>query len=197
VPDPTSRKREHEANPKAFPEGGWFVGDSALLAVGQGELVVSPLQLANAYSTFANGGTLWQPRLAARILDQNGTVVQNLQPVVLHKVDLPSPIRDPLLSGFKGVVADPSGTAHLAFSGFPLSSFQVAGKTGTAQVAGKQDTAVFTSFAPADNPQYVVDCFIEQAGFGGDAAAPVVRRIYDGLLGHPLQPVSITVRSVD
>ena len=73
----------------------------------------------------------------------------------------------------------------------------MAGKTGTAQVVGKQTTSVFTSFGPASDPQYVVDAFLEQAGYGADAAAPVVRRIYDGILGHPLQPVMVAKTGVD
>ncbi|HEX9547208.1 MAG TPA: penicillin-binding transpeptidase domain-containing protein, partial [Acidimicrobiales bacterium] len=88
-----------------------------------------------------------------------------------------------MLAGFKGVTAEQAGTARGAFIGFPLGQHPVAGKTGTAQVTGKQATSVFTSFAPADDPTYVVDAFLEQAGYGAESAAPVVRRIYEGLFG--------------
>jgi penicillin-binding protein 2 len=197
VPDPANRKREHDLNPKAFPNGGWFAGDNVNLAIGQGELLVSPLQLANAYSAFANGGTLWQPRLAARALTQDGKDVTDFAPTSVHKIDIPPSIRDPMLTGFKGAVTDPRGTAHAAFAGYPYSALPVAGKTGTAQVTGKQDTAVFVGFGPADSPQYVVDAFMEQSGFGGDAAAPVVRRIFEGLAGKPTGAVVSPTGAVD
>jgi penicillin-binding protein 2 len=197
MPDPASRAREHAANPRSFPEGQWFTGDSVNTAIGQGEVAVTPLQLANAYATFANGGTLWEPRIALKITDQAGHLIQTLTSLPRGRVDLPPQWRNPMLAGFKGVVADRSGTASAAFSGFPLSQFPVAGKTGTAQVTGKQPTSVFASFAPADSPQYVVDAFLEQSGYGASAAAPTVRRIYDGLFGQPLVPVAGPKSGVD
>ena len=197
IPDPASRAREHAANPKAFPEGQWFTGDSVNTAIGQGEVAVTPLQLANAYATFANGGTLWEPRIALKITDQGGHVLQTLTSLPRGRVNLPPQWRDPMLAGFQGVVANPSGTAYAAFSGFPLAQFPIAGKTGTAQVTGKQPTSVFASFAPAGNPQYVVDAFLEQAGYGAAAAAPTVRRIYEGLFGQPLAPVAGPNSGVD
>jgi penicillin-binding protein 2 len=87
------------------------------------------------------------------------------------------------------VVSDPDGTAFGAFAGFPLNRFPVAGKTGTAEVFGKQDTALFSAFAPADNPQYVVTVVMEESGFGAAAAAPVARRVLEGLAGGAPQPV--------
>ena len=158
ISDPATRKRLHDANPKAFPEGHWFAGDNVNLAIGQGETVVTPLQLALAYATFANGGAVFEPRVAARVLNQDGSLVRDVPPNTVRKVDLPPAVRYPILAGLKGAVADPSGTAHSAFAGF--NAFPVAGKTGTAQVVGKQDTAVFVCFAPADNPQYVVAVFM-------------------------------------
>jgi penicillin-binding protein 2 len=94
-------------------------------------------------------------------------------------------VRDPILAGLKGVVSAGEGTAHFAFAGFPLDTMSVAGKTGTAQVAKKQDTALFVGFAPADNPQYVVAVVMEESGFGGSVAAPVARRILQKVAGSP------------
>jgi penicillin-binding protein 2 len=153
------------------------------LAVGQGELVATPLQMANAYAAFANGGTLYAPHVASAVFDVSHAPVRQVSPRMIRKIDLPPAVRDPLLTGFEGVVANPLGTAYGAFNGFPLSKFTVAGKTGTAQVAGKQDSALFCAFAPADNPQYVVAVVMEQSGFGAAAAAPVARRIFEGLAG--------------
>jgi len=103
-------------------------------------------------------------------------------------VNLPPNVRDPILAGLKGAVSDKKGTAFGAFNGF--TAFPVAGKTGTAQVVGKEDTAVFAAFAPADAPTYAVSVFMEESGFGGEVAAPVARRIFDGLAGKPLGGVT-------
>jgi penicillin-binding protein 2 len=191
VSDPEARKRAHDRNPRAYPEANWFVGDNVNLAIGQGETVVTPLQLATAYGAFGNGGTVWQPRVAAHVLDRSGNQVVQIPPHVNGHVDLPAIVRFPILDGMKGVVADPSGTAFGAFAGFPLDVFPVAGKTGTSQVNGKQDNALFVSFAPADNPRYAISVVMEESGFGGTAAAPVARRIYDGILGKPVGPIQL------
>ena len=96
-------------------------------------------------------------------------------------------MRDPLLEGLAGVPV--SGTATRAFAGFPLDQFPVAGKTGTAQVDNKADTAVFAAFGPLPAPQYAISVVLEESGFGGTAAAPVARALFDGLSGtRPLQP---------
>ena len=187
--DPGTRKRLHDDNPKAFPEGRWFTGDNVNLAIGQGETVITPLQLGTAYATFANGGTLYQPRLAARVLNQDGSAVRDVPPAPKSRVDLPPAVRNPILQGLAGAVTNPDGTAHGAFSGF--SGFPVAGKTGTAQVLGKQDTALFVGFGPVAAPQYVVTVVMEEAGFGGATAAPVARRIFDGLAGKPVGPIQL------
>jgi penicillin-binding protein 2 len=191
VPDPESRKREHDRHPDIFPERNWFAGDNANLAVGQGETVVTPLQLANAYATFANGGTLYTPRVAARVVKADGKPVRELAPEARGHVPLPAGIRSAILSGLRGAVADPKGTAYGAFTGF-AGGLTVAGKTGTAQVNGKQDTALFVGIAPVENPQYVVAVVMEQSGFGGAVAAPVARRIMDGLAGHPPGPIRLS-----
>ena len=194
VPDPDVRKRLHDANPKAWPNGKWFGGDNVNLAVGQGETVVTPIQLATAYATFANGGTVYQPRLAARALRQSGQTAINVDPVAVRHIDLSPDVRDPILAGMRGVIAAGEGTAANAFAGF--SAMAVAGKTGTAQVLGKQDTAVFVAVAPVQAPRYVVSVFMEEAGFGGETAAPVARRILSGLAGQPPGPITLG-QSVD
>ncbi len=190
VPDPEARKRAFDANPGLFMTRDWFTGDNMNMAVGQGDVAVSPMQMANAYATFANGGTVYTPRVAANVLDAKAQVVRKIEPQTLRKIELPRSVRGPLLTGFEGAVADPDGTAFSAFAGFPLSSFPVAGKTGTAEVAGKQDTALFSAFAPADNPKFEVTVVMEQSGFGASAAAPVARRVFEKLAGLAPQPVN-------
>ena len=189
--DPAMRKKLNETNPRAFPNGRWYAGDNVNLAIGQGETVVTPLQLANAYATFANGGTIFAPRVAARVLKPNGELTREVSANVVRRVPFPPGLREPILQGLSGAVAEPGGTAQGAFSGFPLDVFPVAGKTGTAQVVGKNDTAVFAAFAPAHAPQYAMSVGMEESGFGGSAAAPVARRVFEGLAGKPPEPVRV------
>ncbi|MGH9267680.1 MAG: penicillin-binding protein 2, partial [Acidimicrobiales bacterium] len=192
VPDTESRRRLHEQSPEAFPEGRWFTGDNVNLAIGQGEMVATPLQLANAYSTFANGGTLYQPRVAARVLGPDGQTVRDEPAVVTGTVELPASQRQPILEGLRGVVNRTEGTAYWAFAGFPFERLSVAGKTGTAQVSRLQDTALFVAFAPVEAPRYAVAVVMEEAGFGGATAAPVARRVLEGIAGQPPGPVRLS-----
>jgi penicillin-binding protein 2 len=187
VPTPESRRALHEQNPKAFPNGDWRTGDNINLSIGQGELVVTPLQLAQAYATFAMDGRSFVPRVASEAIEvtSRGNKVAKVFPV--QPVDGPtiSPdVKSPIESGLRGVVTDSKGTAYAAFAGFPFSLLPVAGKTGTAQVRGKQDTALFAAYAPIGNPQWCVAVILEEAGFGGAVAAPVARHIFDAVLGR-------------
>ncbi len=160
--------------------GTWRVGDSAITAIGQGDVTVTPLQLANGYATFANGGTRYEPQLVLQVTEyDSAVVVEGFEPEVLGTVDLPPEWRAPMLEGFKGVTADPKGTAYATFEGFPLDRFPVAAKTGTAQVESKGNSSLFAAFAPADAPRFVAVAVLEQAGYGGDAAAPLVRRTFE------------------
>jgi len=184
-PDPTSRT--------------WRRGDSASLAVGQGDVLVTPLQLANAYAAFANGGTLYTPRLASAVLASGvgltagklGDVVHSLDPQALRSGLLTPEVRSQVLAGLIGATNDSEGTAYFPFRGYSGPTF--AGKTGTAQVAnGKvDDTSWFVGFTNAENdpaqPQYVVLSMVEQAGFGSDVSAPITARIAEFLTGtaHP------------
>jgi penicillin-binding protein 2 len=178
---PDEKKQRHEQNPEAFPYGDWFTGDSVQLAIGQNAVAVTPLQLANAYGTFANGGTLYSPNIALKITapGKPDQVLRTFGPRVLHQTDIPAEFHDPILQGLEGVTTEKGGTATAAFKGF--DGWPVAGKTGTAQVQGKTDTSLFVGIAPADSPHYVADAVLEQSGFGADAAAPVVRRVFQAL----------------
>ncbi|MEY2588086.1 MAG: penicillin-binding protein 2 [Acidimicrobiaceae bacterium] len=189
VPTKDKSKARHDANPTAFPKADWFVGDNINLAIGQGDLVVTPLQLADAYSAFANGGTLYSPNIAMQILAPGGTgqVVRTIDPRTLRTIDMPPEVRDPIYEGLIGVTQQKDGTAYGSFLGFP-AGWTVAGKTGTAQVQGKTDTALFAGFGPAENPKYVAVSVLEQSGFGARAAAPVVRTIFEPLADPSLMP---------
>lgn len=194
VPTPALRASLHEENPTAYPEGDWFAGSNVNLAIGQGEISVTPIQIANAYATFANGGTRFEPNLALRIQRPDGTHVRDVEPRVGGTIPIDPSIRDVVLGGLRDSLVVPKGTAVAAFAGFPLDQYPVAGKTGTAQAPPKQDTALFAAVAPLGDPRHAVAVVMEQAGFGSTSAAPVARAIFGQLSGleqpGPVETVS-------
>jgi penicillin-binding protein 2 len=160
----------------------WEPGQAAIAAIGQGYVTVTPLQLANAYVALANGGTLYSPRIGeALVSPTTGRVVQQVNPPVIRHLPVSGQTLSYIRSALGGVVTQ--GTAAGAFGGFPLSQVCVAGKTGTAQLFGKNATSVFASFAPCDHPKYVVLVMVPDSGYGADVAAPAVRQIWDGIYG--------------
>ncbi|HVM39808.1 MAG TPA: penicillin-binding transpeptidase domain-containing protein, partial [Acidimicrobiia bacterium] len=182
VPDRAWKRGVNEANPAAFPEGNWFTGDTVNMAIGQGDLLATPLQITNAYAALANGGDVHRPHLGARVIDRFGSVVREITPEVEGEVTPlkeHAQIRAALLQGMRGAVAHEDGTAYSAFRGW--SGPPVAGKTGTAQVGlasqAKIDTSLFVGLFPADQPRYVVGALAEQAGAGSAVAAPIVRDV--------------------
>jgi penicillin-binding protein 2 len=163
----------------------WEPGQAAIAAIGQGYVTVTPVQLADAYVALANGGTLYSPRIGEALVSSSGQVVQKINPPVIRHLPVSGDTLSYIRSALAGVVTQ--GTAASAFSGFPLSQVCVAGKTGTAQNFGANATSVFASFAPCNNPKYVVIVMVPGAGYGADVAAPAVRTIWDdiyGLEGH-------------
>jgi penicillin-binding protein 2 len=185
---PDTLKQIHEKYPLDYPNGDWFTGNNIQLAIGQNVVAVTPLQLANAYATLANGGTLYSPNIALKVQRPTGELVRSIEPRVLHQVQMPPEVRDPLMEGFTGAVNSPEGTAYGAFRGFP--NWQVAGKTGTAQVTGKTDTALFVGMGPAEAPAFVGGAVLEESGFGATAAAPVIRRVFQSL-ADPFQAPTV------
>ncbi|MGH3274782.1 MAG: penicillin-binding transpeptidase domain-containing protein, partial [Streptosporangiaceae bacterium] len=163
----------------------WTPGQSVIASIGQGYVAVTPLQLARAYAALANGGTLYSPRLGEELVSPTGTVVRRITPPVAGHLPATAATLAYVRSALAGVVT--RGTAQGAFGGFPLGRVCVAGKTGTAQVAGNLATSVFASFGPCGNPRYVVVVMIPDSGYGADVSAPAVRQIWDsiyGLEGH-------------
>jgi len=183
------RIEQHDEDPKAFPDEQWFPGDNVEMAFGQGETLTTPLEVANAYATFANGGTRYAPEMVAALLSPSGKVLERMKPRVEGHVKLPSgPGYQAMLAGFEGAVK-PGGTAGADFGGFNFSTWNIAGKTGTATAnanATTAPTAWFVAFGGPSNekPQYVVAIEVDQAGYGADAAAPVARQVFDYLYLH-------------
>ncbi len=159
----------------------WRVGDALNAAIGQGDTTATVLQVATAYAAIANGGTLWRPHLGRALLEPDGSVATEFEPVASGSLDVPAADLAFLRAALRGVVED--GTARSRFAGFPLDQVPVAGKTGTAEVYGKQTTSWFASFAPADRPRYAVVVMVEQGGTGGATAGLAVREIHEALFG--------------
>jgi penicillin-binding protein 2 len=193
VDSPAVRKILHAEAPLAFPNVSWYTGDNLEMAFGQGTTAVTPIEMANAYATFANGGTRYEPEVAAAIINAHNQVVVRYAPRVLGHVSLPASVRDPILQGLEGVVESSKGTANGTFAriiNFSLASYPIAGKTGTASnQAGLEPNSWFVGFAPVQKPQYVVLCVVGQGGYGADAAAPVVAETFNYLHAHPVGPV--------
>lgn len=161
----------------------WRPGDEINLAIGQGDLLVTPLQEAVALSALVNGGTVWVPRLAMQITDSSGSIINTLESEKRGDLGLSQQILDIVKEGMVLVTSDPSGTAFDSFWGFPVV---VGGKTGTAQVSPKDDYALFMGYAPAGtaaDPEIVVVALIEQGGHGNSVAGPVVRRVMEEYFG--------------
>lgn len=172
----------------------WRTGDSIVLAIGQGVLGATPLQLANGYAAFANGGTLYSPKMVERVVNPvTGDVVQAFSDRVLNEIYLPGALRTPILEGLLGVTGELDGTAHSAFVGFPHEEWPVAGKTGTAEVVGQADNSLFAAFGPNPNPEYVVVAIMEESGFGASVAAPAVRRVLEPIATNSVP----AVRTID
>jgi penicillin-binding protein 2 len=159
----------------------WTPGQAIIASIGQGYVAVTPLQLASAYAALANGGTLYSPRVGEALLSPTGKLVQKITPPVDGHLPASKETLAYIRSALQGVIT--SGTAQSTFGGFPLGQVCVAGKTGTAQVFGKNSTSVFASFAPCGNPKYVVVVMIPDSGYGADVSGPAVRRIWDALYG--------------
>ncbi|MFA5786673.1 MAG: penicillin-binding protein 2 [Actinomycetota bacterium] len=159
----------------------WQGGNNLNISIGQGDLQVSPLQMAVGYAAIANGGTLYRPYVGMKVVSPAGETVKKANPQVAGKLPIDAPSLEAIQEGL--VAATVSGTARGAFYSFPIDRFPVASKTGTAEIAGRAPFAWFASYAPADNPAYVVVVMIEEAGHGGEVAAPVARRIYQSLFG--------------
>ena len=149
----------------------WYEGQTINLAIGQGYLAVTPLQLAVAYSALANGGTVVRPHVADAVLNGSSVKPLSFKPVRhLHLTDLSA-----IQQGLYEAAHSPAGTSASVFSQFPVP---VAGKTGTAQAPTGSDHSWYASWAPATNPKVVVVVLIVHGGFGSEAAAPAAKEIY-------------------
>jgi penicillin-binding protein 2 len=155
----------------------WSVGDNINLAVGQGDVQVTPLQLATAYAAIANGGKVVRPHIGLDVESPDGTVLQRIDPPPARQININSADLDAIRQGLRDAASQPGGTSFDVFGNFPQ---QVYGKTGTAQRPnGQSDQSWYACFVPdwATHTPIVVVVTVEQGGFGAQAAAPVARQI--------------------
>ena len=180
--DPERAKMLQKFATENCTEGMRFrAGDAVNISIGQGDTVVTPLQMAMAYAAIANGGTVYEPRVVKAIMNADGSVAEKIEPKVKNKLPISTETLKYIQKSLETTTI--SGTGAPPFIGFPLSRIPVATKTGTGEVLGKQSTSWFASYAPADNPQYAVVLMVAQGGTGSGTSAPSVRRIYEELFG--------------
>jgi penicillin-binding protein 2 len=167
--------------------GGYQKGQALNTAIGQGDVNVTPLQMAVLYAAIGNGGTVYQPQVVRRIEDSDGKTVKTFDPIVRQQLPVDPENLKAIVSGLIGVVNEPGGTTY----GHRLKDIVVAGKTGTAQVIAmgaervkstdldywQGDHAWFDSFAPADKPEIAVVVLNEHGGYGAAAAAPTAMAV--------------------
>jgi penicillin-binding protein 2 len=206
VPDPAWRRKQNELQEKCEHEPShtasechivseikeWSVGDNMHLAVGQGELLTSPLQMAVAYSTLAsaymNGGngTVVRPHLGLEIDNQRGELVQTLSFPPMHHVHLNDSYLSDVMEGIHDATFESGGTSADVWSGWNQAEHPVYGKTGTAERAGQVEQAWYMCFLPDPTRPIVIAATVEQGGFGDEAAAPIARLIASEWFHKPL-----------
>ncbi|GAB3070623.1 penicillin-binding protein 2 [Nocardioides zeae] len=152
-------------------------GDAVNFSIGQGDTIVTPLQLADAYAALANGGTLYEPRVAKAVVSPDGELVREIAPEVKATVDVPSDVVDYIDGALQGVTRE--GTMAWRMGGFPLDDVVVRSKTGSAEVYGKQSTSWVASYSD----DYVVVMMVSQGGTGSGTSGPAVRAIWESLYG--------------
>jgi penicillin-binding protein 2 len=199
---PTPEWRRQAYTPKTDPKEWrvdrlWKPGDSIQLAIGQKDLLVTPLQMARFYALIANGGRLVHPHIAADVEEVSnkqapGRVLHSFAPPPAPTVRIDPLYLDVVRQGLLQATHGPSGTSTAVFGTFPVL---IAGKTGTAEkfesipgFTGKLDQSEWCGYAPADAPTIVVCALIENGGHGGTAAAPAALKVFEAYFKmHPTQ----------
>jgi penicillin-binding protein 2 len=190
IPD-TEWKRKRFRQP-------WYPGETVSVAIGQGYVTVTPLQLVNMMAALANGGTLYRPRIVNKVESVNNGVVREYGPEKIRKIELKPSTLEHVRNALADVVRTPAGTGGAARSNI----VPIAGKTGTAQVVEmkggyvkseqlaymNRDHAWFVSYAPVENPQIAVVVMIEHGGHGGSAAAPAAKKVIEKYIELQNQP---------
>jgi penicillin-binding protein 2 len=158
---------------------GWNTGDNVNLAIGQGDLQATPLQLAVAYSTLATDGRVPTPHVGLEVENESGELIQRIERAPARRIKIDENARSVIMNGLKAAAMEEGGTSHDVFADWP-KDLPVFGKTGTAQRTGKPDTSWYAAYVPGGRGRspIVVAVTVEECGcFGAEAAAPVTRLI--------------------
>ncbi len=158
---------------------GWNTGDNVNLAIGQGDLQATPLQLAVAYSTIATGGRVPTPHVGLEVENESGELIQRIERAAARRVKVDKGARDVIMEGLRAAAMEEGGTSYDVFSDWP-EDLPVYGKTGTAQRTGKPDTSWYSAYVPGGRGRspLVVAAVVEECGcYGAEAAAPIVRLV--------------------
>ncbi len=150
----------------------WYIGDTYHVAIGQGDLLATPLQMTSWTATVANGGTLWKPRLVSGYSDGEGRSMGEEAPSAIRTGVVDDAYLATVRAGMRQTVVD--GSAKLLMG----AGMEVAGKTGTAQVSGKDNHAWFTGYGPYEDPQIAVTVLVENGKEGASVAVPVAKDIF-------------------
>jgi penicillin-binding protein 2 len=146
------------------------------LAVGQGDFLATPLQMAVAYAAIENGGRVVRPHLGVAVEDNStGREIQKIDPGTARHVRLDPVARAAIMQGLHAAASAPGGTSADVFKGWNQRAFPVYGKTGTAQRNGHGDQSWYVCFVPNPSRPIVLAVTVEDGGFGAEAAAPIAR----------------------
>ncbi len=152
-------------------------GDSVNYSIGQGDTLVTPIQMATIYAAIANGGTLWNPTVGKAIISPDGKKVTEIEPKSHGRLPMDAKTQALIEGALAGVAT--RGTAAWRFGGWPQDKIPMHAKTGTAEVYGKQTTSWFATYTK----DYAIIMTIAQGGTGSGASGPAVRNIYDAIYG--------------
>lgn len=172
VPNPAWKRRVFE--------DGWRDGDTCNVSIGQGALLVTPLQMAVVTAALANHGTMYQPRLVIGSRPESSDTFEAIEPVVANKMEWDRKHIDLVRLGMKDVIMSPTGSGRTA----RIPGVVVAGKTGTAEFGRKDEKhrhAWMVAFAPYDQPKYAIAILIDEGVSGGETAAPRMRQLLHAL----------------
>jgi penicillin-binding protein 2 len=181
------RKRRKVASCGISDMRGWNTGDNVNLAIGQGDLQATPLQLAVAYSTLATGGRVPTPHVGLEVENDSGELIQRIERAPARREKMDPAARQVIMDGLRAAAMEDGGTSHDVFADWP-KDLPVYGKTGTAQRTGKPDTSWYAAYVPGGRGRspLVVAVTVEECGcFGAEAAAPITRLILSQHFGVP------------